>query len=578
MPKAKKIVIISTAIFVCWMFFGIGSSSASAAGLYMSPASGSYNLGKTFSVAVYVSTPQEALNAISGTISFPQNKLELLSLSKGDTIINFWIEEPSYSNSTGIMNFEGIVLNPGFIGTGGKIISLSFKVKAVGSAEVRLTSGSVLANDGLGTNILTGMSGATFHLSDVITDSAMAAELLDTTRVPFEPQISSTTHPDQNKWYNNTNPKFSWPVPAGASGLRLLLSSSAQDAPSVNYSPPINYKELDEVSDGTWYLHARFKNNEGWGNIAHYKFQIDTKEPEFLKVTLEERIDLTEPQIKFNLEAEDETSGINHYEIQFNGGEWLAWQDDGSHKYQSEVLAPGEYVAAIKALDKAGNFLLKSIDFTIKPLDTPIITKYTKHLTTEDHLVIKGSTYPDSKVDIWLQKKGEEAINYYVVSDSTGEFIFISDKEMSSGTYKMWVEIIDTRGAKSLPTVKYSILVERENIFNFTSWPTDFKIALSLFIIILAILLLLFSSRKYRLRPYNKRFFEDMDTIKKELNGTIFLLKNDIQERVELLEKIKAKKELTKKELKIVRKLSLKQKKIKKRNKVKLPKKKIIKK
>ena len=205
MPKAKKIVIISTAIFVCWMFFGIGSSSASAAGLYMSPASGSYILGKTFSVAVYVSTPQEALNAISGTISFPQNKLELLSLSKGDTIINFWIEEPSYSNSTGIMNFEGIVLNPGFIGTGGKIISLSFKVKAVGSAEVRLTSGSVLANDGLGTNILTGMSGATFHLSDVITDSAMAAELLDTTRVPFEPQISSTTHPDQNKWYNNTN-------------------------------------------------------------------------------------------------------------------------------------------------------------------------------------------------------------------------------------------------------------------------------------------------------------------------------------------------------------------------------------
>ena len=136
-----------------------------AASLYFSPASGSYAVGKTFSANVYVSSADQAMNAAGGVISFPEDKLEITSLTKSGSIIGLWVQDPSFSNGAGTVNFEGIVLNPGFSGSGGKIMTINFKVKSAGSAGLNFSSGSILANDGAGTNILDGMGSASYQLS-----------------------------------------------------------------------------------------------------------------------------------------------------------------------------------------------------------------------------------------------------------------------------------------------------------------------------------------------------------------------------------------------------------------------------
>jgi len=143
-------------VFLClfvFLFALVRVSVAQAASLYFFPSSGSYEVGKTFSATVYVSSADQAMNAASGVISFPKTQLEVVSLSKTGSIFGLWVQEPSFSNSAGMVNFEGIALNPGFTGASGKLITINFKVKAAGSAALNFSSGSVLANDGQGTNI-----------------------------------------------------------------------------------------------------------------------------------------------------------------------------------------------------------------------------------------------------------------------------------------------------------------------------------------------------------------------------------------------------------------------------------------
>ncbi len=166
MEKIKKGIKIVVAV----LFFAFSSAVpfvTDAANLYFSPQSGSYAVGSLLVVNIYVESKDQAMNAASGFISFPSDKLQVVSLSKDGSIFSLWVQDPSFLNSAGMVNFEGFVLNPGFTGASGKILSVTFRVKAAGMAPITFSSGLVLANDGNGTNILTGMGNASFQISIV---------------------------------------------------------------------------------------------------------------------------------------------------------------------------------------------------------------------------------------------------------------------------------------------------------------------------------------------------------------------------------------------------------------------------
>lgn len=107
--KIKKLVVISFILVV----ISVLPSVARAATLDFSPSSGSWTIGNAFSASVYVSSADKALNAVSVLVSFPQDKLEVTSLSKSGSIMNLWVQEPSFSNAAGTITAEGIVLKSG---------------------------------------------------------------------------------------------------------------------------------------------------------------------------------------------------------------------------------------------------------------------------------------------------------------------------------------------------------------------------------------------------------------------------------------------------------------------------------
>jgi hypothetical protein len=167
---------------------------ASAATISFSKPSSTLKVGNTFSVTVYVSSAQEAMNAASGTVSFSKDKIQVVSLQRSGSIFSFWAQEPAFSNSAGTVSFAGIVPSPGYKGGGGKILTINFKAKATGAAKVSLSSGSVLANDGNGTNIYTGAGSTNFTIAAADPASTPTTKPEEPT-TPQEPVAQPETTP-----------------------------------------------------------------------------------------------------------------------------------------------------------------------------------------------------------------------------------------------------------------------------------------------------------------------------------------------------------------------------------------------
>ena len=370
------------------MFFGFLPISADAATLSFSPASGSYTVGQTLSVSVYVGSADQTMNAASGVISFPPDKLEVTSLSKTGSIFTLWVQEPSFSNSVGTINFEGVVLNPGFKGAKGKVLAINFKIKAAGVASLSFSSGSVLANDGKGTNILSSLGKAQFSLGGAAPSVSKTTIPSAVSGIPPAPAISSPTHPDPNKWYNNSSPKFIWTLSKDIIATRILYDKNPGTKPTVLYNPPISEKEISKVKDGMYYFHVQLRNKNGWGNISHFQFQIDTESPEPFAIKFIDGIETKNPRPTVVFDTTDSLSGVNYYKIKIGEGEFfpVAPEVVKSNPYTLPLQNPGKRSILVQAYDNAGNYAVATEEFTILP--APEVAEKTETKITKFPVII----------------------------------------------------------------------------------------------------------------------------------------------------------------------------------------------
>lgn len=151
--KFKKTKVLSATIVFVALFFA-WSAGSQAAELRLVPPSGPLEVGANFSVTVQLVSSGQTTNAVSGVIKFPTDRLQVTSISQSGSMVNLWVQEPTFSNMSGQVSFEGAILNPGFTGAVGRLLTVNFQAKTEGTANLAFSSGSILANDGQGTEIL----------------------------------------------------------------------------------------------------------------------------------------------------------------------------------------------------------------------------------------------------------------------------------------------------------------------------------------------------------------------------------------------------------------------------------------
>ena len=278
----KKTLVLALCIFALFFaWFCVEEARGASVSLYLSPSSGTYTVGSTFPVAVKVNSGGEVVNAAEGTLIFNPDKVQIVNLSKSGSIFTYWVpDEPTFSNSTGKILFGGGTSSK-FTGTSGAIITITFKAIANASARVAFSSGSVLAADGKGTNLLANMVSGNYVIQPkIITEPPEEYNPSPPLAgAPAAPIVSSSTHPDSDRWYSNNNPEFSWELPSDVTGVSLALHPEPFANPGPISDGLMVSKKYENVEGGIWYFHIKFKNKYGWGKITHRKVLIALEAP-----------------------------------------------------------------------------------------------------------------------------------------------------------------------------------------------------------------------------------------------------------------------------------------------------------
>jgi hypothetical protein len=547
------------------LIFFLLPALASAATLFISPEADSYSAGKTFSVRVRVTSPQ-AINAVSGNLTFPTDKLQVTSVSKVGSILTLWVQDPSYSNTSGTVSFEGVVPNPGYTGTGGLIAVVTFRVVGAGNATVNFNNASVLANDGSGTNVLQSVVPANYSLGGVVAVEPVQVTPTQTAGTPKAPAITSSSHPSPNQWYKEKNAKFSWTLDSGVTATRVLLGKSANSVPTVEYDPPITTREIDDLEDGIWYMHVQNKNSTGWGAVAHFMIKVDSVDPEAFTMKEVSRADATDPRVKLSLSASDNFSGIKSFGIQIDKGEMEEWVDDGTGIYATDPLPPGEHTIFARAYDQAGNFATASVNVSVAGIAQPKVTSYTDKITGSYPLVVRGTSSPNSTVRITLQKSGafgflsasaqESSKTQDGRTDEAGNFsIAVDTSNLESGSYEMTATAIDRRGAQSEPTTPKTVLVNAGFLRSLLSGVMTFLAIAIPVLALVFVLYVVFIRGVHHVRRTRSSMRTDIHNVEHVVDKAFDLLREDVEDSIRLLERTKSKRRLTAEEDAIIERL-----------------------
>lgn len=549
--KTKNILIFKLLFcvfsFALLVFF---ANTANAATLYFSPSSGDYSVGNIINATVLVNTQGIAMNNSDAIINFPSALLEVISLSKSGSIFTLWVEEPAFSNSAGTISFNGGLPTPGYNGSAGRLLNLTFRVRNAGLASLIFSSAAVRANDGYGTDILQTKGQAQFNLVSEERPVTPPPAL----GTPQAPRISSPTHPDSNKWYAKGTATFTWSVPSGVDAARLLVGKIPTAQPVVLYLPAIDQKTIGDLENGVWYFHAQLRNDAGWGETTHFRFQTDTVNPERFDIKNVSE-DPTDPKVKFVFDAFDKTSGIDYYEVKIDDLETEIWKSASGEFYQAPALSSGQHTMKVKAFDRAGNSLTSSIDFEISSLEKPVIINYPKEVQLGEPVLIEGLSQPDYKITVRFQRGTDDVKFKTVESDASGGFSLIYDEKLAGGDYNVWAEAADDKGAKSAPSEKVAIKVRSSLLSKIGASTIMILVVLIIITALVGLLIFTYIYMRHQIIKFKAYLRKDVHKIETDVHKAFDLLKEDIREQIKLLERARTMRKLTEEEEKIINRL-----------------------
>jgi len=528
MKKNLQSSILNFSILLIALFFPLLIKAADAS-LFLSPSTGTYKVGSTFTVQVKVNSGGQEINAVDGILNFDPHKLQVSSISKSGSILSLWTTNPNFSNSTGIITFGGGIPQK-FNGNSGILITVNFEAKTVGVSRVDFSSGSVLAADYEGTNILTIMESGSYGIQAEIVNPIY----IPPKNTPEAPIIASTTHSDPEKWYSSNDPELSWELPSDVTGVSLLLNKKVTTDPGPISDGLMGLKSFEDIEDGIWYFHIKFKNQDGWGWINHYKIQVDATPPELFEIQAKEGEETTNTQPTLIFEVIDETSGIDHYEVKIDQEASVVTEEK---EYKIPPQSLGRHTVIVRALDKAGNERLGVTEINILPIEIPIITDYPQTLIPGSIISIKGTAVPEGTLKVHVQKDEREIKIGETSSNEKGNWSYTESAPLEKGVYNVWVEARDSLGGVSKPSEKVTIKVLPPVFIRIGELAIDYLTTIiTLFILILVMILgILWVWRKIKER--RRRLKKEITEAERALYLAFKSLKEEAERQVAKLDR-----------------------------------------
>ena len=200
--KNARAVLVSLSVMLLVLCGGL---YAEASTLYFAPPSEDIYQGDIFPVEIRLDSTDESINVLQADINFPPGTLEVASFRRTNSIVRFWLQEPSFSNMLGLASLVGGLPAPGFQEEKGLVGVIHFKAVKSGNAKIGFYPTSrALINDGLGNDAPLTLLGAKLVISDFREEyqSKTPVPLLDTiSPLAFTPTIGQTESAFDGKYF-----------------------------------------------------------------------------------------------------------------------------------------------------------------------------------------------------------------------------------------------------------------------------------------------------------------------------------------------------------------------------------------
>lgn len=522
-------------LFFFLFFFG----KAEAATLLMKPSQTEVTVGNIVNIQVTIDTLGKVINNAESVIQFPTDLLEVVSIDNKSSIFSLWVENPSFSNATGQVTFNGGVPNPGFLGSNGNIVSIVFRAKKIGTASVIFLNSAIRENDGLGTDILSGKTG-----SKIAIQSGQDQPVTDSDFV-----VTSASHQNQNLWYSKSDVDMSWTLPKSATAVKTLLTALPSSDPTVLYRSPITEKSTEDIRDGIWYFHVKYLADGVWSKPQHYKLQVDTASPTNLSVNSEKD---DAGKVTLHMKAYDSLSGIDRYQVVADSDNPISVKSDvnGAASVEVPSYRSGEHTLVVSAFDKAGNKTETKTTIITDKVSELTIDSYPAKIMVNEGIEISGTApYPYASLRISIRGDDNVTQTYKLKSNGYSKFNFISQPISTAGNYTLWVDMLKDNEEIGLSSQKVVIVSETPLLLQIGSYTIGLMKVLIPAAILLIIFLLTILYGWYKFLNLYRKVRKEGREAEKILEKSFNTLRKDIRGHIAKVKRAQITRKLTSEEV-----------------------------
>lgn len=313
--------------------------------LRLQPDNGYFDSNQEQKVSIILDSGGEAINAISFSLLFDPSYMSVQSLDTEGSICTLFIRKEI--NPSGTVDVDCVIPNPGYQNTGGRVANIYIKGKKDGNASLTFSNETeVLANDGLGTNVLRFSSGAHFTFDDPLDGNNSSSTFA----------VFSSTHPNSERWYPQKNINLFWiprvPVSIEVKGAKGYVQKVVYNKPPAVIQVP---------SDGIYVVSVREIDSKLIPLTL--SLQIDSTAPEQVALEASDTVVNIGDLVRFTARASDSLSGLQRTA-------YLKIDNRLFFPIGNEIYIPfystGVHTITLRAYDKAGNYTDDSVDVVVK--------------------------------------------------------------------------------------------------------------------------------------------------------------------------------------------------------------------
>ncbi|MBU4339051.1 hypothetical protein KKD57_05890 [Patescibacteria group bacterium] len=224
-----------------------------------------------------------------------------------------------------------------------------------------------------------------------------------------------------------------------------------------------------------------------------------------------------------------------YYKVKVGEGDYETVVADAVKNNNPYILPcqeAGKKIIIVEAYDNAGNYTVATEEIIIRSIAPPVFTDYPKQIRTDEILIASGKAAPNAKITIWLQREKDEAKSMEVKSDEKGIFTFVSEERFKEGIYKIWAEMVDSKGAKSGLSEKITVEAATPNFLRIGRMAIDYLTIIITLLVLLIGLLAIIIYLYYKIRRWRNRVKKETEDTKNITAKAFKALVEEVEEQV----------------------------------------------